>query len=57
MSGKLSTSLASNASSLGLTRRDLVMIARNSFTAAMMTDDDRRAAQAEFDAAVAEPDR
>ena len=43
--------------SLGLTRSDLVTIARNSFTAAMMTDDDRRAALAEFDAAVAELDQ
>jgi adenosine deaminase len=43
--------------SLGLTRRDLVTIARNSFTAAMMTDGDRLAALAEFDAAVAELDQ
>jgi adenine deaminase len=33
------------------------LAARNSFTAAMMTDADRRAALAEFDAAVAELDQ
>jgi adenosine deaminase len=39
--------------SLGLAHSDLVTIARNSFTAAMMTDEDRRAALAQFDAAAA----
>jgi adenosine deaminase len=37
---------------LALTRDELIAIARNSFTAAMMSDDDRRDALAAFDAAV-----
>jgi adenosine deaminase len=39
--------------SLGLTREDIIAIARNSFTAAMMTPDDRRQALARFDEALA----
>ena len=45
------------AASLALTHDDLVAIARNSFTAAMMADEDRRAALAQFDAAVAQTPR
>lgn len=40
--------------SLGLSRDDIVAIARNSFTAAMMREQDRRAALAQFDSAAAE---
>ena len=43
--------------SLGLTRDDLVAIARNSFIAAMMTDKDRKDALARFDAALADMPR
>jgi adenine deaminase len=39
---------------LGLSQRDIVAIARNSFTAAIMPEDARRAALARFDAVVAE---
>ena len=39
--------------SLGLTREEIVAVARNSFTAAMMTPDDRRQALAHFDDALA----
>jgi adenosine deaminase len=42
------------AASLGLTRGDLVAIARSSFCAAMMPDAARRAALEQFDAAVAD---
>ena len=41
------------AASLGLGRSDLVSIARNSFTAAMMSEESRHSALAEFDAAAA----
>jgi adenosine deaminase len=40
-------------SSLALTREELIAIARNSFIAAMMTDAERHAALAQFDAAMA----
>lgn len=43
--------------SLALTRSELVAIARNSFSAAMMTEADRRAALAKFDAAIADTAR
>jgi adenosine deaminase len=38
--------------SLGLTREEIVAVARNSFSAAMMTPDDRRQALAQFDDAL-----
>src|ERR1700678_401976 len=43
--------------SLGLTREEIVAVARNSFSAAMMTPDDRRQALADFDDALAGFDR
>lgn len=43
--------------SLALARSELVEIARNSFIAAMMTESDRRAALAQFDAAIADAPR
>ena len=39
---------------LGLSQRDIVAIARNSFTAAIMPEEERRAALARFDAVAAE---
>jgi adenine deaminase len=41
------------AVALGLNQRDIVAIARNSFTAAIMPEEARRAALARFDAAAA----
>jgi adenine deaminase len=43
--------------SLGLTREEIVAVARNGFNAAMMTPDDRRQALAHFDDALAGLDR
>jgi adenosine deaminase len=52
--GYVNDNYAAVATSLGLTRSDLVSIARNSFTAAMMSDEDRRAALGQFDTAAAD---
>jgi adenosine deaminase len=51
--GYVSDNYRAVRSALDLSRDELIAVARNSFVAAMMPEADRRAALAQFDAAVA----